>query len=339
MKNKKRALITGITGQDGSYLAEYLLSKDYEVFGTLKRNSVVENQTSRLNNIFENVNLEYADLTDMSSLTRLIKQVKPAEIYNLGAQSHVKISFDQPIYTTNTIVFGTLNLLESIRLFDTNIRLYQASSSEMFGNSIDSDGFQRESTPMHPVSPYGCAKLFGYNIIRNYRHSYRLFLSNGILFNHESPRRGLTFVSRKITSALTKIKRDKLDCLYLGNLNSLRDWGHAKDYVEMQYLMLQQNKPKDYVIATGNQISVREFVNLTAKELDIEIKWQGKGKDEVGIWKDREIIKIDTKYYRPNEVESLLGDAALAYKDLNWKPNYNIQKLVSEMVKCDLEIV
>ena len=345
MKNKKRALITGINGQDGSYLAEYLLSKDYEVFGTLKRNSVVENQTSRLNNIFENVNLEYADLTDMSSLTRLIKQVKPAEIYNLGAQSHVKISFDQPIYTTNTIVFGTLNLLESIRLFDTNIRLYQASSSEMFGNSIDSDGFQRESTPMHPVSPYGCAKLFGYNIIRNYRHSYKLFLSNGILFNHESPRRGLNFVTNKVVNEAVKIKLNLSNVLELGNLQATRDWGHAKDYVEMQWLMLQQEKPSDYVIATGRQVSVRDFVELSAKKLGWDngngqaIYWEGDGLNEIGYRKDtnKPVVRIDPTYFRASEVNTLLGDPSKAKKDLGWEPKISLESLVEEMIDNDLK--
>ena len=323
MKNKKRALITGINGQDGSYLAEYLLSKDYEVFGTLKRNSVVENQTSRLNNIFENVNLEYADLTDMSSLTRLIKQVKPAEIYNLGAQSHVKISFDQPIYTTNTIVFGTLNVLESIRLFDTNIRLYQASSSEMFGNSIDSDGFQRESTPMHPVSPYGCAKLFGYNIIRNYRHSYKLFLSNGILFNHESPRRGLNFVTNKVVNEAVKIKLNLSNVLELGNLQATRDWGHAKDYVEAMHLILNHDKPDDFVCATGISHSVQDLVDYTFNKLDMDPKGY---------------IKINKKYLRPEELSHLKGDSTKIRSELGWKPNYTFETMLDDMIEARLEL-
>ena len=337
----KVALITGITGQDGSYLAEFLLEKGYKVFGMRRRSSVfnTERIDHMINNSRYDFHLVYGDMTDSLSITKIIDSIKPDEIYNLAAQSHVGVSFETPEYTANVDGLGTLRILEAVRILNLNkkTKIYQASTSELYGDALEHP--QNEHTPFNPVSPYGVAKLYAYWITKCYRDAYDIFACNGILFNHESPRRGLTFVSRKITSALTKIKRDKLDCLYLGNLNSLRDWGHAKDYVEMQYLMLQQNKPKDYVIATGNQISVREFVNLTAKELDIEIKWQGKGKDEVGIWKDREIIKIDTKYYRPNEVESLLGDAALAYKDLNWKPNYNIQKLVSEMVKCDLKIV
>jgi len=322
MKNKKRALITGINGQDGSYLAEYLLSKDYEIFGTLKRNSVVENQTSRLNSIFKEINLEYADLTDMSSLARLIKSTRPGEIYNLGAQSHVKVSFDQPIYTTDSIVFGTLNLLESIRLIDTSIKLYQASSSEMFGNSIDNDGFQRESTPMHPVSPYGCAKLFGYNIIINYRHSYKLFLSNGILFNHESPRRGLNFVTNKVVNEAVKIKLKLSNVLELGNLQATRDWGHAKDYVSAMHLILSHDKPDDFVCATGISHSVQELVDYTFNKLDLDPK---------------QFVKTNAKYLRPEELNNLKGDSSKIRKELGWKPEYTFESMLNDMIDARLE--
>jgi GDPmannose 4,6-dehydratase len=322
MSNKKKALITGINGQDGSYLAEFLLEKDYEVYGTLKRNSVVENQTSRLEKIFSNVDLEYADLTDMSSLARLIKSVKPTEIYNLGAQSHVKISFDQPHYTTNTIVTGTLNLLESIRLLDTNIKFYQASSSEMFGNSIDNDGFQRETTPMHPVSPYGCAKLFGYNIVRNYRHSYKLFLSNGILFNHESPRRGLNFVTNKVVNEAVKIKLNLSNFLELGNLKATRDWGHAKDYVEAMHLILAHDKPDDFVCSTGISHSVQELVEYTFSKLDLDPK---------------KYVRTNTKFLRPEELSDLKGDSTKIRSVLNWEPKYSFETMLDDMIEARLE--
>ena len=322
MNHKKKALITGINGQDGSYLAEFLLEKDYEVFGTLKRNSVVENQTSRLVDIFSNINLEYADLTDMSSLARLVKSVKPSEIYNLGAQSHVKISFDQPLYTTNTIVSGTLNLLESIRLFDTSIRFYQASSSEMFGNSIDTDGFQREDTPMHPVSPYGCAKLFGYNIVRNYRHSYKLFLSNGILFNHESPRRGLNFVTNKVVNEAVKIKLELSNSLELGNLHATRDWGHAKDYVEAMHLILTHDKPDDFVCSTGISHTVQELVDYTFEKLDLNPK---------------DYVTTNEKYLRPEELSHLKGDSTKIRSELNWEPKYSFETMLDDMIEARLE--
>ena len=322
MNHKKKALITGINGQDGSYLAEFLLEKDYEVFGTLKRNSVVENQTSRLGDIFSNINLEYADLTDMSSLTRLVKSVKPSEIYNLGAQSHVKISFDQPLYTTNTIVTGTLNLLESIRLFDTSIRFYQASSSEMFGNSIDTDGFQREDTPMHPVSPYGCAKLFGYNIVRNYRHSYKLFLSNGILFNHESPRRGLNFVTNKVVNEAVKIKLNLSNSLELGNLQASRDWGHAKDYVEAMHLILTHDKPDDFVCSTGISHTVQELVDYTFEKLDLNPK---------------EYVSTNAKYLRPEELSHLKGDSTKIRSELSWEPKYTFETMIDDMIDARLK--
>jgi len=322
MNHKKKALITGINGQDGSYLAEFLLEKDYEVFGTLKRNSVVENQTSRLNNIFSNINLEYADLTDMSSLAHLIKLIKPSEIYNLGAQSHVKISFDQPLYTTDTIVSGTLNLLECIRLFDTSIRFYQASSSEMFGNSIDADGFQREDTPMHPVSPYGCAKLFGYNIVRNYRHSYKLFLSNGILFNHESPRRGLNFVTNKVVNEAVKIKLNLSNSLELGNLQASRDWGHAKDYVEAMHLILTHDKPDDFVCSTGVSHTVQDLVDYTFDKLDLDPK---------------DYVSTNAKYLRPEELSHLKGDSTKIRSELNWEPQYTFETMLDEMIDARLK--
>jgi len=322
MNHKKKALITGINGQDGSYLTEFLLEKDYEVFGTLKRNSVVENQTSRLGDIFSNINLEYADLTDMSSIARLVKSVKPSEIYNLGAQSHVKISFDQPLYTTNTIVSGTLNLLESIRLFDTSIRFYQASSSEMFGNSIDTDGFQREDTPMHPVSPYGCAKLFGYNIVRNYRHSYKLFLSNGILFNHESPRRGLNFVTNKVVNEAVKIKLNLSNSLELGNLQASRDWGHAKDYVEAMHLILTHDKPDDFVCSTGISHTVQELVDYTFDKLDLDPK---------------DYVSTNAKYLRPEELSHLKGDSSKIRKELKWEPEYTFETMLDDMIEARLD--
>jgi GDPmannose 4,6-dehydratase len=255
----KIALITGINGQDGSYLAEFLLNKGYEVHGTLKRNSVSENQTSRLDSVYDKIKLHYADLTDLSSLIRVIGEVKPIEVYNLAAQSHVRISFDQPLYTANVTGIGTLNVLEAVKLLNTSIKIYQASSSEMFGNSIDSDGFQRETTPMNPVSPYGCAKVFSYNICRNYRNSYGMFISNGILFNHESPRRGTNFVTNKVCKEAVKIKLGLSNELKLGNLDATRDWGHAKDYVKVMWEILQLDKPDDFVCSTGVSHSVQDL--------------------------------------------------------------------------------
>ena len=283
----KRALITGINGQDGSYLAELLLERGYESHGILKRNSVAENQTARLDDIFKDLKLEYADMLDMASLIRVLQLVQPDEIYNLAAQSHVRISFDQPIYTTQVVGLGVLNLLESIRLTDKNIKVYQASSSEMFGNSFDDDGFQRETTPMHPTSPYGCAKVYAYNICCNYRNAYDMYISNGILFNHESPRRGTNFVTNKVVKEAVKIKYGLSDKLLLGNLDATRDWGHAKDYVEMQWRILQQRKPEDYVIATGETHTVREFINAAAKLLNMQIYCSGKGlKETRDIYED-----------------------------------------------------
>ena len=319
---KKKALITGINGQDGSYLAEHLLENDFEVFGTLKRNSVVENQTSRLEKINSLINLEYADLTDMSSLARLIQTISPDHIYNLGAQSHVKISFEQPIYTIDTIVMGTINLLESVRLFVPEVRLYQASSSEMFGNSIDDDGFQRETTPMNPVSPYGCAKTFGYNIIRNYRHSYNLFLSNGILFNHESPRRGINFVTNKVVNEAVKIKLGLSKKLYIGNLNASRDWGHAKDYVKAMLLILNHTEPDDFVCATGKSHTVDQLVEYVFSKLNI----------------DREKhVEVDKKFFRPEELEHLKGDPTKAKKILGWQHSYTFESMLDEMIESKIE--
>ena len=342
MPENKIALITGINGQDGSYLAEFLIEKGYEVHGTLKRNSVAENQTSRLEDIYDKVKLHYADLTDLSSLISVIQKVSPDEIYNLAAQSHVRISFDQPLYTANVTGIGTLNMLEAVKLIKPNTKIYQASSSEMFGNSIDDDGYQRETTPMNPVSPYGCAKVFSYNICKNYRNSYNMFISNGILFNHESERRGETFVTRKITLSASRIKHGIQEKLYLGNLDALRDWGYAKDYVECMWLMLQQEQPEDYVIATGIQYSVRYFCELAFKEAGIEIEWQGENENERGICKatGKVIIEVDPNYYRPAEVESLLGDPTKAKTQLGWNPSRtSIEQLVKIMMQHDLNYV
>ena len=313
----KVALITGINGQDGSYLAELLVEKGYEVWGTVKRNSVAENQTSRINDkIFKQINLEYADLNDLSSLIRVIQLSKPDEIYNLAAQSHVRISFDQPIYTAQTTGIGTLNLLEAIKLTNPLVKMYQASSSEMFGNSIDKDGFQRETTPMNPVSPYGCAKVFSYNICRNYRNSYGMFISNGILFNHESPRRGTNFVTNKVVKTAVQIKKGLKNELALGNLEATRDWGHAKDYVEAMWLMLQQDTPNDYVCSTGVSHSVRELCDYVFTQLGMNYK---------------DYVVIDPKYFRAEELKDLKGDSSLL-KGLGWRPKYNFVHLMDDMI-------
>ena len=318
MENK-RALITGINGQDGSYLAEFLLGKGYEVFGTIKRNSVSENQTSRLDSVYSKIkdNLIYADLLDVPSLLHALKISDPCEVYNLAAQSHVRISFDQPVYTAQATGLGTLNLLESIRLHNTNIRMYQASSSEMFGNSIDSDGYQRETTPMNPVSPYGCAKVFSYNICRNYRNSYDMFISNGILFNHESPRRGTNFVTNKVVKAAVRIKLGLENELLLGNLNATRDWGHAKDYVEAMWMLLQQEKSGDYVCSTGISHSVLELVEYVFGKLDLD-------------WK--EYVKTDSKFLRPEELDDLKGDSLKLRSDTGWTPKYTFETMLDEMI-------
>ena len=314
----KKALITGINGQDGSYLSELLLEKGYEVWGILKRNSVAENQTARLDGVFNKINLEYADMLDLASLNRVLEQVKPDEIYNLAAQSHVRISFDQPIYTTQVVAIGTLNILESMKLLCPNSKFYQASSSEMFGNSFDEDGFQRETTPMHPTSPYGCAKVYGYNITRNYRHSYNLFASNGILFNHESPRRGSNFVTNKVAKEAVRIKYGLTDKLLLGNLDATRDWGHAKDYVKCMWLILQQDTPDDFVCSTGISHTVRELCEYVFGKLDLDYK------DYVGV---------DQKYMRPEELTDLKGDSGKARWMLDWKHEYTFETMLDEMVE------
>jgi GDPmannose 4,6-dehydratase len=314
----KIALITGINGQDGSYLAEFLLEKGYEVHGTLKRNSVAENQTSRLDKVYDKVKLHYADLTDLSSLVRVISEVKPIEIYNLAAQSHVRISFDQPLYTANVTGIGTLNVLEAVKLLDPSIKIYQASSSEMFGNSIDDDGFQRETTPMNPVSPYGCAKVFSYNICRNYRNSYGMFISNGILFNHESPRRGTNFVTNKVCKEAVKIKLGISDELKLGNLDATRDWGHAKDYVKVMWEILQLDKPDDFVCATGISHSVQDLCEYVFGKLDLN--WEL-------------YVKQDEKFLRPEELHNLKGDPSKLVKATGWTHDYTFESMLDEMIE------
>lgn len=318
MPENKKALILGINGQDGSYLAELLLDKGYEVYGTLKRNSVAENQTSRLDNVYDELKLHYADLTDLSSLIRVIQEVKPIEIYNLAAQSHVRISFDQPLYTANATGIGALNVFEAVKLIDKNIRIYQASSSEMFGNSIDLDGYQRETTPLIPVSPYGCAKVFAYNIARNYRNSYGMFISNGILFNHESPRRGTNFVTNKVVKEAVKIRLGLSNTLKLGNLDATRDWGHAKDYVEAMWSILQLSNPDDFVCATGVSHSVRELCEYVFNSLDLNYL---------------DYVTQDEKFYRPEELNDLKGDASKLVKTIDWKPKYTFETMLDEMIE------
>jgi GDPmannose 4,6-dehydratase len=322
--NNKVALITGINGQDGSYLSEFLLEKGYEVHGTLKRNSVSENQTSRLDNVFDRIKFHYADLTDLSSLIRIISEINPDEIYNLAAQSHVRISFDQPIYTANVTGLGTLNILEAVKLINPKIKIYQASSSEMFGNNIDEDGYQRESTPMNPVSPYGCAKVFSYNIARNYRNSYGMYISNGILFNHESPRRGTNFVTNKVCKEAVKIKLGLSDELKLGNLDATRDWGHAKDYVEAMWMILQLDKSDDFVCSTGVSHSVKDLVVYVFNKLELD--WT-------------KYIKQDEKFYRPEELNNLKGDSTKLREFTNWSPSYTFETMLDEMIEYWLNIL
>ena len=320
----KKVLITGINGQDGSYLAELLLEKGYEVWGTVKRNSVSETQSSRIEHLRSSnkINLEYADLTDMASLVSVLQKVKPDEIYNLAAQSHVRVSFDQPIYTANVTGVGTLNLLESVRLICPEAKVYQASSSEMFGNNIDSDGYQRETTPMGPVSPYGCAKVFSYNICRNYRNSYGMKIWNGVLFNHESPRRGTNFVTNKVVKAAVRIKLGLQDKLYLGNLDATRDWGHAQDYCQAMWLMLQTDKPDDYVCATGISHSVRELCEYTFNRLGLDYN---------------DYVMMDEKHLRPEELHDLKGDSSKLRNELGWKPKYTFETMLDEMIQYWLD--
>jgi GDPmannose 4,6-dehydratase len=327
----KKALITGITGQDGSYLAELLLEKGYEVHGIIRRSSSIN--TDRIDHIYQNIKLHYGDLTDSTNIVRVIQLVQPDEIYNLGAQSHVKVSFEMPEYTADVDAMGTLRVLEAVRLLgmEDRVRIYQASTSELYG--LVQETPQKETTPFYPRSPYGVAKIYGYWITKNYREAYGMYACTGILFNHESPRRGETFVTRKVTQALSKISVGLQDCLYLGNLNAKRDWGHAKDFVEAMWLMLQQDEPDDFVIATGTQYSVREFVQEAAPYFGMKIEWEGEGLDEVGIDKltKKTIIRVDPKYFRPAEVETLLGDATKAKEKLGWIPKISFKQLVEDM--------
>jgi GDPmannose 4,6-dehydratase len=341
---KKTALITGITGQDGAYLAEFLLGKGYAVHGIKRRTSLFN--TDRIDHLYHDLHeqgpdltLHHGDMTDSSSLVRIVQQVQPDEIYNLAAQSHVAVSFEEPEYTANSDALGTLRLLEAIRILrlERKTRFYQASTSELYG--LVQETPQKETTPFYPRSPYGVAKLYAYWITVNYREAYDLYACNGILFNHESPIRGETFVTRKITRALARIKLGLQDRLYLGNLDALRDWGHARDYVEMQWLMLQQEKPEDYVIATGEQHSVREFVDIAAAEIGITLRWDGKGVEEKGFdaASGRCLVEVDPRYFRPTEVESLLGDASKARAQLGWTPRTSFRQLVTEMMQEDLK--
>ena len=327
----KVALITGITGQDGSYLAELLLEKEYEVHGIIRRSSLIN--THRIDGIYDRLNLHYGDLTDSTNLVRVIQKVQPDEIYNLGAQSHVKVSFEMPEYTADVDAVGTLRILEAVRLLgmEDRVRIYQASTSELYG--LVQETPQKETTPFYPRSPYGVAKLYGYWITKNYREAYGMYACTGILFNHESPRRGETFVTRKITQALSRISVGLQDCLYLGNLNAKRDWGHAKDFVEAMWLMLQQDEPEDFVIATGTQYSVKDFVEQAAPYFGMKISWEGEGLDEVGIDKlsKKTVIRVDPKYFRPAEVETLLGDASKAKEKLGWEPKISFKQLVEDM--------
>ncbi len=340
----KRALITGITGQDGAYLADFLLTKGYEVHGIKRRASSFN--TARVDHLYRDPHEEgvrffmhYGDLTDSTNLIRIIQEIQPDEIYNLGAQSHVKVSFETPEYTANVDGLGALRILEAIRILnlEKKARFYQASTSELFGKVQEIP--QKETTPFYPRSPYAVAKLYAYWITVNYREAYGIYACNGILFNHESPVRGETFVTRKITRALARIKIGLQGALYLGNLNARRDWGHARDYVEMQWLMLQRDQPEDYVIATGIQYSVRELVEIAAQQLDMSIRWEGEGADEKGIDAEsgRMIIAIDPQYYRPTEVNELLGDASKARKKLGWKPTITFEDMIAEIVEADLE--
>ena len=338
---QKVALITGITGQDGSYLAEFLLNKGYIVHGIKRRSSSFN--TQRVDHIYQDPHIQnahfrlhYGDLTDGSNLVRIVQEIQPDEIYNLGAQSHVAVSFESPEYTADVDGMGTLRLLEAIRILglEKKTRFYQASTSELYG--LVQETPQKETTPFYPRSPYAVAKMYAYWITVNYREAYGIYACNGILFNHESPRRGETFVTRKITRGLANISQGLEDCLYMGNLDALRDWGHAKDYVRMQWMMLQQNAPEDFVIATGVQYSVRQFLEKTATVLGIKLRWNGQGVNEVGYWGDRPIVRVDPRYFRPTEVETLLGDPTKAKEKLGWTPEITLDEMVAEMVAFDL---
>ena len=352
--SKLKALITGITGQDGSYLAEFLLEKGYEVHGIKRRSSLLN--TQRIDHIYQDPHIEeknfilhYGDLTDSSNLTRIIKEVEPDEIYNLGAQSHVAVSFESPEYTADVDAIGTLRLLEAIRFLgmENKVKFYQASTSELYGEVQE---IPQKETPFHPRSPYAVAKMYAYWIVVNYRESYGIYACNGILFNHESPRRGETFVTRKITRGLANVAQGLEKCLYMGNIDALRDWGHAKDYVQMQWMMLQQDKAEDFVIATGEQYSVRQFIEWSAKELGIILRFEGKGINEVGVVESINgdnapnievgdvIVRIDPRYFRPAEVETLLGDPTKAKQKLGWTPKISVKEMCSEMVEYDLKI-
>jgi GDPmannose 4,6-dehydratase len=345
LKEKKVALITGVTGQDGAYLAEFLLNKNYIVHGIKRRTSLFN--TDRIDHLYQDPHIDnrdfilhHGDMTDATSLIRVIQLVQPDEIYNLAAQSHVAVSFEQPEYTANADGLGTLRILEAIRILglEKKTKFYQASTSELYGKVQEIP--QTEDTPFYPRSPYAVAKLYAYWITVNYREAYGLYACNGILFNHESPLRGETFVSRKVTRALARIKLGLQDCLYLGNLDAKRDWGHAKDYVEAQYLMLQQEEPKDLVIATGIQHTVREFINLAARELNIELVWQGEGLNEVAVDAHTGtcLVRVDPRYFRPTEVDTLLGDPTKASQILNWQPKISFEALVKEMVESDFDL-
>ena len=338
---QKVALITGITGQDGSYLAEFLLEKGYIVHGIKRRASSFN--TQRVDHIYQDPHvdnasfkLHYGDLSDSSNLTRIIQETQPDEIYNLGAQSHVAVSVESPEYTADVDGMGTLRILEAIRILglEKKTRFYQASTSELYG--LVQETPQKETTPFYPRSPYAVAKLYAYWITVNYREAYGMYACNGILFNHESPRRGETFVTRKITRGLANINQGLEDCLYMGNIDALRDWGHAKDYVRMQWMMLQQDQAEDFVIATGVQYSVRQFIEWTAEELGMPLRWEGEGVNEVGYWNDQAIVKIDPRYFRPTEVETLLGDPSKAKQKLGWVPEITAQEMCAEMVASDL---
>jgi len=314
---KRKALITGINGQDGSYLSEYLLDKGYEVHGIIRRNSFTENQSTRIDHLLPKLNIYYSDLLDFSSLGSLVNKIQPDEIYNLAAQSHVKVSFETPIYTSEVNAIGTLNLLEAIRSFSPMSKFYQASSSEMFGSSVDDDGYQRETTNMNPVSPYGCSKVFAYNITRNYREAYKLFTVNGILFNHESPKRGVNFVTNKVVKNAVLIKLGRKNKLELGNLDSYRDWGHSKDYVKAMHKMINHHQPDDYVVATGQTHSVREMTEYVFNKLNLNYK---------------DYVKVNPKYFRPQELSYLKGDPSKIKREIGWEPEYSFENMLDEMI-------